>query len=451
MAFLVEKDEATAGRRFVPFRLFASNGTAPFTGGSNITMLGSLNGAAQISLGSVSVVSANAGQYGFQLTASNVSVLGSLALYTDNVAHYPQHVATVQVVNNNPMSTHSGVIIAGGSYSSTTVRLDLVAYSGATVGAGNIAAGVYSGVSVSIRDSGIAPSSYQAGNYSGVSVEVKTKGIATNSIETANIYSALTWGGVDNITPRSYSGVSVEIKTGGIQPASVGAGTYSSVTIQGVSRINSNVTLNADTHSGATIQGILDPSAIWNASRSSYTGVISFGGASQVVSVLTAQGGTVSTITLNSAETTTDSFYNGCLMMIRYPDGSYAGAVISTYSGSNRSALLLNALPVAVPSGATYIIYPGVDASIGQSVWSSYLTRSLSASGERSLASSIMSTNMGGTTPRLFQQGWELLRNRVQLSGSTMTVYKGDDTTSSWTATISTGTATVYGVTPGIA
>ena len=75
----------------------------------------------------------------------------------------------------------------------------------------------------------------------------------------------------------------------------------------------------------------------------------------------------------------------------------------------------------------------------------------LSVAGERSTASSLLSTNMGGTTARLFQQGWELLRNKVTISGSTMTVFKGDDATSSWTATISTGTATVYGVTPGIA
>src|SRR5256885_4231053 len=146
MAFLIEKDEAVAGRRFVPFRLFASNGTSPYTGGSNITMLGSLNGAAQLSLGSVSAVSANAGMYGMQLSQSNVSVLGSLALYTDNVAHYPQHVATVQVVNNNPMSVQSGVVIAGGSYSSTTVGLHLVADSGATPGGGEFPPGGHFGV-----------------------------------------------------------------------------------------------------------------------------------------------------------------------------------------------------------------------------------------------------------------------------------------------------------------
>ena len=333
MAFPVEKDEATAGRRFVPFHLFNSNGTGPFTGGSNITMLGSLNGAAQISLGSVSVVSANAGQYGYQASQSNVSTLGSIALYTDNVAHFAQHVATIQVVNNNPMSYQSGVIIAGGSYSSVSV------------GVHTIAPGIYSGVSVSIRDGGIYTGSVQAGNYSGVSVEVKTKGIATNSIETANIYSSLTIQGIDNY--RNISNVTLH------------AGTHSNVTIQGISNYAniSNVTLAAGTHSNVTIQGI-----------SNYANI--------------------SSVTLHLSQ----------------------------------------------PSGVTL---DGV--------------RFLSVAGERSIASSLLSTNMGGTTPRLFQQGWELLRNKVIVSGSTMTVFKADDTTSSWTATISTGTATVYGVAPGIA
>jgi hypothetical protein len=32
-----------------------------------------------------------------------------------------------------------------------------------------------------------------------------------------------------------------------------------------------------------------------------------------------------------------------------------------------------------------------------------------------------------------------------------MTVYKADDTSSSWTGTVSTGTATIYGIQPGLA
>lgn len=71
----------------------------------------------------------------------------------------------------------------------------------------------------------------------------------------------------------------------------------------------------------------------------------------------------------------------------------------------------------------------------------------LSVAGERSTASSLLSTNLGNS--RYVQQAFEVLRNRVLISGSTMTVYQTDDTTSSWTASITTGTNTVTQIDPG--
>lgn len=53
--------------------------------------------------------------------------------------------ATIQGVTR----INSSVTVADALYSAVTVRLDLQNYSGATVGAGNIAAGTYSGVTVS--------------------------------------------------------------------------------------------------------------------------------------------------------------------------------------------------------------------------------------------------------------------------------------------------------------
>jgi hypothetical protein len=239
--------------------------------------------------------------------------------------------------------------------------------------------------------------------------------------------------------------------------------------------------------------------------------------------------------------------------MIQYADGNRAGAVISTYSGSQKSALITSVLPVAVPSGATYIIYPGIGDALGLSVWSSYRTRSVtsigagsfsgvtiqglsnyanisnvtlhagthsnvtiqgvtrvnssvtpanaeysaitvriglvnysgatvgvgdiadgtysgltvgvnniapgsysgvtidgvqlvSTAGMRSIASSWMSTNMGNS--RFAQDYLWPLRNRVQISGSTMTVYHPDDSTSAWTASVTTGADPLSGIDP---
>lgn len=345
MAYIIEKDEATAVRRRVPFHLFASNGTGPFTSGSNITMLGSVNGAAQLSLGSVSVVSANAGQYYFELSQSNVSVLGSIALYTDNVAHYPQHVANVQVVNNNPMSLQSGVIIAGGSYSSTTVRLDLVAYSGATVGAGNITPGVYSAVSLSVRDGGIYTGSVQAGNYSGVSVEIKLAGLAPSSFSTA--------------------------------------GVFSHVTFQGVTRVNSSVTPADALYSAVTVR--IDPQ--------DYSGL--------TVGVDNIAAATYSGVTVN-ADNLGRRLYSD--LTVRIEGVSYSGLTIDG-------------------------------------------TRFLSTAGERSAASSLLSSPMGNN--RILQEYLWPLRNRVQISGSTGTVFLPDDATSSWTFSVTTAAFPLSGIDPG--
>jgi hypothetical protein len=438
LSFLIDKDEATAGRRRVPFRLFLSDGTSPDTNASNGTMLGSLNGAAQLSLGSISVVSANAGQYYFELSQSNVSTLGSMALYTDTVAtDFPQHVATVQVVNNNPMSTLSAlsdVTLAAKEYSNVTVRLGLVAYSGATVGAGNFTPGVYSGVSFSVRDSGIQPSSVGAGNYSGMSVEIKTGGIQTTSMGAG-----------------SYSGVSVEIKTGGIQVVSVGQGTYSGVTVDGVNRVNSGVTLNANTHSGATIQGILDASAIWNASRSSYTGLGTMGITMQVVSATTLQGGTLSTLTLNSAETSTNDFFNGAFVALQYASGQWIGNIISDYTGAGTVAQLQNSLPIVAASGMTYVVFPGtpgVDLSLqtiqGISNYaniSSNLT--LGQSSLSQVADALLTRSLAGsaqTDKRNVQNALRFLRNKWDASSSVLTVYQENDSTSAWTASVTTTT-----------
>jgi hypothetical protein len=378
MTFVVEKDEATAGRRFVPFRLFNSDGTSPDTTASNGTMLASLNGAAQLSLGSISAVSVNAGLYGMQLTASHVSTLGSLALYTDTVATpFPQHVATVQVVNYNPMSIQSGVLLGAGLYSTVTVRIDPTqSFSGVTVGVNNIAPNVYSGVSVGIKDSGIATTTFIAGNYSGVSVEIKTGGIQTNSVGSAT-YSGVTVGanpvgdktgyGVTSIAAGTYSGVSVEVKAGGIQTTSIGKGAYSGVSLE------------------VTTGGI----QVVSIGKGAYSGV--------------------------SFEVTT-----GGLQTTSIGQGTYSGVTFG-----------INNIAPNAYSGVT------VDGA-----------KFLSPAGERSIASSYLSTNLGGTTPHLVQQAYELLRNKVQISGSTMTVFQTDGATSSWTATISTGTATVYGVTP---
>lgn len=391
----IYRSEASASLRRVPMWFVTSNGTSPATAenAGQPQICWHPRGTTTVNTAAtLSVVSANAGLYHVELSASEVSALGVFSVHYGSATAVPNAVMG-KIVNfdsgdsvrfgqfalpNAAANVSGGLPIKGTVQSDFTVRLDSVVHSGATVGAGNFAPGVYSGVSFSVRDSGIATTSYQAGSYSGVSFEIKTGGIQTTSFGAAN-YSGVSFGvypkgiGIDSFVSGTYSGVTFGI-------SAIAPNSYSGVTIQGLSNYAniSNVTLAAGTHSNVTIQGI-----------SNYANISNVTLAPGTHSNVTIQGVTL----LNSSVT--------------LRAGSHSGATID---------------------GAMF----------------------LSAAGERSAASSLLSTTLGGTTPRLIQHSFELLRNKVAISGSTMTVYKADDTTSSWTATISTGTATVYGVAPGL-
>lgn len=153
MTWIVEKDESNASRRVVEFRTFGSNGTAPDTGSSSSSLRMSIGGNAQFTPNAlVSAISANAGMYYLTLNQSDVSQLGNHVLWYEGA--FPQHVATVQVVNFNPFSSFSN--IAAGTYSGVTVGINNIAptdYSSAvTVGVGSIKAASYSGVTVGAGD-----------------------------------------------------------------------------------------------------------------------------------------------------------------------------------------------------------------------------------------------------------------------------------------------------------
>lgn len=240
MSYLIELNEGTAARRRVPCRIFTSNGTTPDTGATGDAVIIAINSATTISATStLRAMESAQGMYWLELTQSECSVLGTHALY-HTVGDFPQHIATIQVVNSNPFSTQSNVTavtvlagdyssgvtfgagtfkpgtystvtfsgdhvadvlnpvtIANGEYSAVTVRLGLINYSGATVGVGNIAPATYSGVTVGIN------------NASG------------------NVSSRFTVG-VDNIAPATYSDVTLtgvsRLASGAIQAAAFGAG-----------------------------------------------------------------------------------------------------------------------------------------------------------------------------------------------------------------------------------
>lgn len=81
----------------------------------------------------------------------------------------------------------------------------------------------------------------------------------------------------------------------------------------------------------------------------------------------TLAAGSTTTATLNSAETGTNAWANGCFIAIQLHSGLVVGNVISASTGT--LVQFLNTLPAACASGDTYVILPGtVDNFSGLSI-----------------------------------------------------------------------------------
>jgi len=224
---IIYRSEASASLRRVPLWLVGSNGTSPATaeagGQPQVTWYGRPAATANTTA-TLSLISANAGEYYVELAASEVSALGMFSVQYRSANAIPNSTYG-QIVNFDSgdstrlglvslptaaaeaagglitrgtgtgqlqvsagsvgllAQTHSGATVAGltsgvtlfanthsgatiqgvtrvnssvtvadALYSSVTVRVDPVAYSGLTVGVANIAAGSYSGVSVEVTN-----------------------------------------------------------------------------------------------------------------------------------------------------------------------------------------------------------------------------------------------------------------------------------------------------------
>jgi hypothetical protein len=203
----IYRSEASASLRRVPIWLVLSNGTAPATAeaGGQPQINWIPRGAATVNTAAtLSLVSANAGEYYVELTASEVSALGMAAI------HYRSATAI-------PNSTYFGItnIDSGNSRD-----MGITAFSEVT-----LHAGTHSGATIQ----GIA-------NYANIS----------NVTLSAGVHSGATVQGVQRVD-STVTAVTISAVT-------LAGGTYSNVTIGGVNRVMSAVTLAAGTFSDVTVR-----------------------------------------------------------------------------------------------------------------------------------------------------------------------------------------------------
>jgi hypothetical protein len=337
----IYRSEGSASLRRVPVWLVDSTGTAPVSAAGlqpQITWLARAPVATVNTAATLSLISANAGLHYVELAASEVSALGIFAVQARSATAIAQ-TSFGQVVNYD-----SGDSMRFGQFALP-----------------NAAPAVAGGL--------------------------PTFGSGAGQLNLS--------GGSVGIVPGILSGVSVEVKATGIVPASVGAGTYSSVTIQGLSNYAniSNVTLAAGTHSGATVQGVTR---------------------------------------VNSSVTPADATYSAVTVRLEtgvsYSDVTIAGVTRVDSSVTIRDATY-SAVTVRVTAfGATSFLAGAIDAA------------ALATDAGQEIADRVLLRNIGSgaDTGRLVRDAFRAIRNRVDGSSSVMTVYEEDDATSAWTASMST-------------
>lgn len=422
MTLPIAQNEPTAGLRLVPFWLVQSNGTSTATVEATNRPQWSLNGGVFTNAANtLSAVSANAGRYTLQLTQSETSVLGTMAFRHSSTTCFEQSSTPpiVQIVDQSPY-----ISVWDEPRSAHT---DLNSYGW----------------------SNQVPSAKTVQGFAGLSH------VTLNSTETTTD-NHLNGAFIQFQYPDgTFAGNYISDYTGSTR----GAYLQNPLLVAGASGMSYTILPSAQ---------LPDLGSVWNASRSAYGVAGSFG--QYTYSQLTGgSAGTINTANFPSSGGSTAAEIAGEIW-------GYTTRTLNSFS----TATILHVLSVGTvnrPGSAfSSFLAPGTHsgATVGgvanvanfpssnsfsnaDAVWS-YLTRTLlgdssaatigfvrsvltaqqvSDLGRGAIASSILSFNLGNN--RLVQEAIDALRNRVQVGTSTMTVYRTDDATPSWTASVTSG------------
>lgn len=420
MTYVINQWESNASLRVIPLLCVQSNGTSVATneaGGQPTFMVGGVYKGNTTN--TLSAWSANAGEYFVTLAASDVSVKGQGVVRFSSTTAIETATAFV-VVANDPFGT--GTIVSSGktlfACSTTTGTLN----SGET-GTNAWANGDFIAVQL---HSGVV-----LGNIISASTGtlVQFQNAFPVSPASGDTYYILP-GTADNFSglsiapaPGTYSNVTVQIN--GIAP-----GNYSGVTTSGVTTSNNldksgyGVTAIASgTYSGVTVGSLATLLA------QDYSSVVTMGVGS--IKVATYSG-----VTVGSIATLVPTDYSSKVTM------GVGSITPNTYSG-----VTVGSLATIVPGDYSSSVTVGV-AAIKANTYSGVTvgTGTISSAAAQANANSLLSTNMGNN--RFFQDMFMVVRNKVDATGSTGTVYNTDDTTALFTFSYATASGGIAKLDP---
>lgn len=501
MTIFVGQNEPTAERRLVYFWLVQSNGTSVATTEATNRPQWSLNGSAFTgATNTLSAVSANAGRYSLQLTQSETSVLGAFVFRHSSATCFEQgnEGGPIQIIAANPYNpqyisqqsrlqggTTSAISLGSGEttrddyfngvgvllqYASGDLIFDIGSdYTGATKSlqlqnalpvapASTTTYWIYPGtpatplgdvwntVTSSYSTSGtfgqvMQPTlagSAQSGRNSGISLP--TSAVQTNDYYTNQIVQITAGTGVGQSRIISdYTGATFSAEVNGnwaTNPDSTSVVVlheFGAIPGASAPTAGQNATAVWEYASGRTVDSVttvlgIDSGASVQPRPGTYSNV-THGGVTRVNSSVTVANADYSAVTVRVGGIA-PAVYSGVTVEVNNADGVWSGVSILGVTRLNSSVTLR----AATHSGATV---EGVNLLV-----------SVAAAGRQEIANSLLSTNMGNS--RLVQEAFFAIRNRVQTdpASSTLTVFAPDDTTSSWTASITTSANAISGVNP---
>lgn len=158
-----------------------------------------------------------------------------------------------------------------------------------------------------------------------------------------------------------------------------------------------------------------------------------------------AQAGTPNTITLNALASSSDDDYNGQIVFIRSGTGADQTGVVVDYDGATKIATISTAMAngewsVIPDATSAYVMLPSSPVVLAAIEHAGAIVAGLTATGRNEVADSMLARNVNGgsSAGRTVKQALKALRNKVDISGGTLTVYDEDDVTPSWTAAVGT-------------
>jgi len=503
MTFTIKINESNASRRAIPMWLMTSDGTSPAASEADNDIDMQIGGVFYPSVGSISAVSANQGAYVGIFNASKLSVLGPGELLYGSSAAALDFSAPFQIIEADPyddyLISHGAAAQSGGAQeirlASTETTLNdifngsLLLYEHAD---GTAEANVISDYTGSNRSCymqnawAVAPS---VGTYT---IFPGTQAAALGTVWDAVISAHSTVGSFGQgaapaLTGTASAGAAQEIRLAGgiatndyynnmVVKITKGTGLNQSREISDYTGSNTSAYLNSAwiTNPDGTSEFVVVPTAsragssvptaaqnadaVWDEARADHTQAGSYG--QYTLSQATGtSGGTIQGVThavylseitgtantlddLNDIDGSGVTLHAGTHSNTTIQGVTQITSQVSLLGGSYSDVTISAALEAGTASGVT--LHGGTQSGVTIDGVSN--VAQVATAGRDDIAKSILSLSVGNS--RIVQEYLWPLRNRVQIEGSTVTVYKPDDTTSAWTGSLSTATFALSGVNP---